>query len=929
MLKRSETVEQTSRYFQTVVDPSHDLFYYGRMQWGLDPILSPNNVAVIGASEREGSIGRTVLWNLISSPFGGTVFPINPKRSNVLGIKAYPDVRDVPEAIDLAVVVTQARLIPNIIAACADRKIQGAIIISAGFKEIGAEGEELERRILTEARRGAMRIIGPNCLGVMRPVTGFNATFATTVAQPGKVGFISQSGALCTSVLDWSLRENVGFSAFVSVGSMLDVGWGDLIFHLGDDPHTEFILIYMETIGDARAFLSAAREVALTKPIVVIKPGRTKGAAKAAVSHTGSIAGSDEVLDAAFRRCGVLRVESIADLFHMAEVLAKQPRPKGRNLTILTNAGGPGVIATDALIAGGGQLSELSEPTMRAFDELLPPHWSRNNPVDILGDADPERYAKALDIAGKDPHSDGLLVILTPQAMTDPTRTAETLVAFAEVHDIPVLASWIGGKSIAAAETILNQASIPTFPYPDDAAKVFNYMWRFSASLRNLYDTPTVVGAPEEDPLRRQRVEQIVERAGREGRTLLTEIESKEVLAAYSIPTIPMQIATSEEEAVRVAGKIGYPVVLKLHSASITHKADVGGVQLNLYTERAVRRAFQQIRHSITHLAGPEHFLGVSVQTMVNLDGLELILGSTIDPQFGPVLLFGAGGSLVEIIADRALGLPPLNRSLARRMIEQTKIYQALEKMCRSNQAVLEALETLMVRFSHLVVEQRRIKEVDINPILATTDMLVALDARVVLHEPDVAEDQVPDLAIRPYPAEYVAPWTTKGGDDLIIRPLRPEDAPLMVSFVETLVQYEGFLRYLEASKLDSRRAHSRMARLPFIDYDREISLGAFHHDPATGEQRVFGMGRLRKLRGLNEARFAIVIADLYRGQGLGTELMSRLIEVARREKVGSLVTNMSPENTSMRRICERHGFSLLPRADSPFLRAELCLQGG
>ena len=458
----------------------------------LDVFFSPKTVAVIGATETANSVGRTVLWNLVTSPFGGTVYPVNPKRPSVLGVKAYKSISDIPEQVDLAVIVTPPPSIPGIIRECGENGVRGAIVISAGFKEIGPEGAELERQLLKEAQEAGIRVIGPNCLGVMSPLSGMNATFATTIARPGSVGFISQSGALCTAVLDWSLKEMVGFSAFVSVGSMVDVGWGDLIYYLGNDPRTKSIVIYMESIGNARSFLSAAREVALNKPIIVIKPGRSAAAAKAAASHTGSLTGSDEVLEAAFRRSGVLRVNNIADLFYMAEVLSKQPSPRGTRLTIVTNAGGPGVLATDALIMGGGELAELTPETMEAYNAVLPATWSHNNPVDIIGDASPERYAKALEIAAKDPHSDGMLVILTPQAMTDPTRIAEQLKPLARQEGKPVIASWMGGVDVAAGEEILNRANIPTFPYPDTAARAFNYMWRYSYNLQGLYETPAI-----------------------------------------------------------------------------------------------------------------------------------------------------------------------------------------------------------------------------------------------------------------------------------------------------------------------------------------------------------------------------------------------------------------------------------------------------
>jgi acetyltransferase len=496
---------------------------------------------------------------------------VNPKRAGVLGIKAYPTIKDVPAKVDLAVIVTPAPTVPGIIAQCVEAGVKAAIVISAGFKELGPSGADLERQIAAEAKRGRMRIIGPNCLGVMNPLTGLNATFAKGMARPGNVAFVSQSGALLTAVLDWSVRELVGFSAIVSTGSMLDVGWGDLIDYLGNDPRTQSIVIYMESVGDARAFLSAAREVSLTKPIIVIKAGRTEAAAKAAASHTGSLTGSDEVLNAAFRRTGVLRVDSIAEVFDMAELLSRQPRPAGPRLTILTNAGGPGVLATDALITAGGELATLSPETVKRLDAILPPHWSRNNPIDILGDAGPERYSKSLEIAADDEGSDGLLVILTPQDMTDPTQTAEALRKYAKIEGKPVIASWMGGPDVDAGIAILNRAGIPTFAYPDRAAKAFNYMWRYTYNLRGIYETPTLAAFDEDQTRALEVGRQIVDAARKEGRTLLDEVESTRLLAAYGIPTTRMEVAADAESAQRLAESIGFPVVLKIHSRTITH----------------------------------------------------------------------------------------------------------------------------------------------------------------------------------------------------------------------------------------------------------------------------------------------------------------------------------------------------------------------
>jgi acetyltransferase len=877
----------------------------------LDSIFAPKSVAVIGATERAGSVGRTILWNLISTPFGGTVYPVNPSRASILGIKAYKSIKDIPEKVDLAVIVTPAATIPGIVSDCADVGVKGAVVISAGFKETGPNGVELERQLLEQARRGGMRIIGPNCLGVMNPITGVNATFANAMARPGSIGFISQSGALCTAVLDWSFSENVGFSSFISIGSMLDVGWGDLIYYLGDDPHTQAIVIYMESIGDARAFLSAAREVALVKPIIVIKPGRTAGAARAAASHTGSLTGSDEVLDAAFRRSGVLRVNDIADLFHMAEVLAKQPRPKGPRLTIVTNAGGPGVLATDALITEGGELTDISPETMKTYNEFLPATWSHNNPIDIIGDAEPERYAKALEIAANDPNSDGMLIILTPQAMTDPTKTAEALKPYAHIEGKPVLASWMGGSMVAAGQEILNRVNIPTFSYPDTAARVFNNMWRYSYNLRSIYETPLPTDTVGKGPDREQ-AHQIIENVRKTGRTILTEFESKQLLASYGIPIVDTRIARSEDEAVKVAGEIGFPVVLKIYSETITHKTDVGGVQLNLRDGDAVRRAYNTIATSVKEKVGAEHFLGVTVQPMIKLEGYEIILGSSIDPQFGPVLLFGTGGQLVEVFKDRSLGLPPLNTTLARRMMEQTKIYKALKGVRGRKSVDMAALEQLMVRFSQLIAEQSWIKELDINPLLASPENLLALDARVVLHDPSVTEDNLPKLAIRSYPIQYVKDWTMKDGKQVTIRPIRPEDEPLLVKFHETLSDRTVYARYFQAFNLNQRIAHERLTRICFIDYAREIALVVEYKD-ANGESHILGVGRLNKVHGTAEGRFSILITDAAQHQGLGTELLNRLMDVARQEHVEKVTAEVLPSCDDMCRICEKVGFKQVP----------------
>jgi len=895
-------------------------------KYGLDAIFAPESVAVIGATSRPGTVGRTVLENLLHGGFRGKVYAVNAQHEEVLGLKAYKSVRDIPGPVDLAVVATPAATVSRIIGECVESGLRSAVVISAGFKERGAEGAALEQQIREQLRRSSMRLIGPNCLGIMNPTIGLNATFAKDAPQAGNVAFLSQSGALLTAILDWSHREEVGFSAIVSTGSMLDVGWGDLIYHFGDDPHTKSILIYMESVGDARSFLSAAREVALSKPIIVIKAGRSEAASRAAASHTGALTGSDEVLDAAFRRSGVLRVHNIADLFYMAAVLGRQPRPNGPRLTILTNAGGPAVLATDALVANGGELAELSPESLRRLNEFLPTHWSHDNPIDVLGDADSERYARALEVAAQDSNSDGLLVILAPQGMTDPAQIAERLKPYAKGSGKPVLASWMGGNSVAAGEAGLNSAGIPTFSFPDTAARTFTYMWRYTYNLRGLYETPTLSERSEMENASREQVEQIIQKARGQGRVLLSELESKRVLSLYGIPAVETRVAAREDEAAAIAALIGFPVVLKVFSETITHKTDVGGVKLNLQDEAGVRSAYRAIRASVAEKVGAEHFAGVTVQPMVKLEGYELILGSSVDPQFGPVILFGSGGQLVEVYSDRALALPPLNTTLAQRMMEQTKIFTAL-KGVRGRQPVnMAALEQVLVRFSQLVAEQPWIAEVDINPLLVSPEQLLALDARIVLHGAAVTLDRLPKPAIRPYPLQYVSSWMMKDGKQVTIRPIRPEDETLMVKLHETLSDRSVYLRYFCSLSLSRRVAHERLLRICFGDYDREMALVAERTDPATGERRIIAVGRLNKLHARNEAEVAVLVSDQYQNLGLGNELLKRVVQIARDEKLSQVSAEMLTDNIAMQSIMRQLGFQVRAGEDLTSMRAVLDL---
>jgi len=880
-------------------------------------------VAVIGATDRPGTVGRSVISNLLESKFPIKIYAVNPGHAEVLGIQTQKCIADIAGGVDLAVVVTPAQTVPQIIGECVDAGVKSAVVISAGFREQGHDGALLEDEIQKHLRRGTLRLIGPNCMGFMNPTIGLNATFAKSMPKKGSVAFLSQSGALQTAILDWSQKEHVGFSAIVSTGSMLDVGWGDLIYFFGDDPHTKSILLYMESVGDARSFLSAAREIALSKPIIVIKAGRSEAASRAAASHTGALTGSDDVLEAAFRRCGVLRVQNIADLFYMAEVLSKQPRPRGPRLSIVTNAGGPGVLATDALMATGGEITVLSPESLHELDGFLSSHWSRSNPVDVLADADAARFAKAVDIVSKDPASDGLLAIIAPQGLADPTQVAQNMTKLAHTSGKPLLASWMGGDGVAEGTAILNTAGIPTFSYPDTAARAFTYMWRDTYNLRGLYETPALIEGPEQVAEARKKIAEFIQQSRSTGRTLLNELEAKQILAAYGIPVVETRPAHSEDEAVATASQIGYPVVLKLLSNTIAHKTDVDGVRLDLQTHGQVREAFRAIRASVSEKAGADNFLGVTVQPMVRRDGYELILGSTIDAQFGPVILFGSGGVMVEVYRDHALALPPLNTTLAQRLMEQTRIFSALQGVRGRKPVNLLALEQLLVRFSQLVMEQPWIKEIDINPLLATPERLLALDARVVVHGSDMLPERLPRAAIRPYPAQYVWEWKLKDGTPVTIRPIRPEDEPLMVQFHHTLSERSVYLRYFCSLSLSTRVEHERLVRICFGSYDRGFAMVADRRNPDTGQHEVLGVGRFSAIN-RGEAEAAVLVSDQWQAKGLGTELLAGVARVAREEKFQRLCGEILRDNLPTQAIFKKVGFKLRATDDPSSVSARL-----
>jgi len=762
----------------------------------------------------------------------------------------------------------------------------------------------------------------------MMPFNNFNASIGRSMPMAGNVGFISQSGAISASILDWSFREQVGFSAFISIGNMIDIEWSDLIYFMGDDHRTHSIVAYLETVGDARSFLSAAREVALNKPIIVLYGGEESTADIDPLGmNVSRLVASQEprahrttnrVLNAAFRRSGVLPVNSLVDLFAMSEILSKQPRAEGSRLLIITNSHAPGVQAANALVSTGGKLAPLSDETVTELSKFFPEGWKATNPINILRDADPARYSKVLEIVSKDPNSNGILLILSPQVMTNPTETAARIKPFAKLSRKPLLVSLMGGEEVAEGKALLNQANVPTFPFPDTAVQAFNYMWKYSYNLRALFETPELPADSEEMPPNREKVSNIINETRQAGRTRLTDIESKQILELYGIPVLPTRLARTEAEALKLAQETGYPVLLKLCSELVVDRGFSDGISMNLMNSDAVKEAFLKIKNSVIEKMGKDHFRGVTVQPMLKISGYKLIVGSCQDHNFGPVIMFGAGGSLAEIHKDIAVGLPPLNSTLAHRMMEQTLIYQALRGEKGLLPINLPELEQLLIRFSQLVIEQRLIKEIEINPLLAAQHHLVVSHARMVLYDPEIDADSLPRLAIRPYPSRYVQHTKLRDGTDVTIRPIRPEDERRIAKFHETLSDESVYLRYFHPMALKQRVAHERLSRLVVE-----------HKDPRSGEDRFIAVGRLNKLRGMNDAEFAILISDDYQRSGLGTMLLDRLVQIGRAEKIDRIVADILTENRGMQRACEKVGFKLRFDQEEQVVKAVIELQTG
>jgi acetyltransferase len=794
----------------------------------LEKIFHPSSIAVVGASDKKGSVGCAVLANLVGGGFAGPIFPVNVRQSRVMERMAYSSLLQIGQPVDLAIIATPLTAAPQIIRDCAQAGVAGAIIASAGGKEIGPQGQMIEEQIRREAANGLVRIIGPNCLGIICGGSHLNASFASHAALPGNLAFVSQSGAICTAILDLSLKQKIGFSHFVSIGSMLDVDYGDLINYLGNDEAVRSIVLYVESLTNIRKFMSAARAVARIRPIVVLKSGRCAAGARAAASHTGALAGEDAVYDAAFKRAGIVRVDTLEELFDCAELMSRQPRPSGPGVAIITNAGGPGVMAADALAAQGLEPALLNSAILGQLDASLPPFWSHGNPIDILGDASPERYQKAVEICLGAPEINVLLIILTPQAMTDPSAVATTLSHLLRGAVRSVFTVWMGGVDVEPGRAIFHEAGIPTYETPERAIAAFIRLYSYKRNLELLQEVPPQW--PQALQFDQGRARTLIRDALQSARPVLAEKDSKELLNAYGIPVNCTELAGSLEQAVQVAQGMGYPLVMKVHSPDISHKSDAHGVQLNLRHAEDIREAFGRIMAGAKAYNPQARVLGVTLQPMLPRSDYELIVGSKRDPFFGPVILFGMGGIMTEILRDQALALCPLNRLLARRLMENTRVFQLLTGYRNRPPANLEKLEEILLRLSQLVTDFPEIVELDINPLILTGEQVCAVDARVVVQASAVPSPM--HLVISPYPNQYEVRTTTKDGAPLLVRPIKPEDAPLLVELFQTLSPRSVFFRFFSPLKTLPPEV---LARFTQIDYDRDMALVAIE-PTETGE---------------------------------------------------------------------------------------------
>ncbi len=871
----------------------------------LTPLFEPKSVGVIGASDRESTVGGVLIRNMLDAGFKGKIFAINPKHDKVSGIKCYKSVEDVPQRLDLVVIATAAQKVPAIIDSCGRAGVKAAIVLSAGFSETGPRGAALERSVMDTARRHKIRLLGPNCLGIMRPDLGLNATFAHGRALPGSIGLISQSGALCTAILDWARPNNVGFSTVVSLGSSRDVDFGEALEFMISDPRTESIFLYVEGLRDARRFMSALRGAARVKPVLLIKVGRHPEASKAVLSHTGAQVGDDAVFDAAIRRAGVIRLYSLGQLFAAANALFSHFRPRGNRLAIITNGGGPGVMAADRALDLGIPLSQLSDTTMAKLNACLPATWSHGNPIDILGDADVDRYRGAIKAVLEGPNVDGVLVMLTPQAMTKATDIAKAIIEEERSADKPVVTCFMGEEQVGEARKLFEGAGIPTFRTPEPAVELFSHISAYYRNQKLLAQTPASLSQNNPPSIESARL--VIETALNERRKVLNEMESKAILAAFRIPIAQTVVARSATEAMVLAEEIGLPVVMKIDSLDITHKSDVGGVRLNLTSLAAVRTAYQEILEGVRRTHPNASINGIAIEPMViKRNGRELMVGVRRDPVFGPIITFGEGGTRVEVQKDRAIALPPLNTYLARDLIRSTRVSAYLDEFRNMPPVDMDALEMVLLRVSEMVCELPWLKELDINPLIVDENGAVAVDARIVADNVSPMADRYDHMSIHPYPQHLTTHWTLPDGTDVTIRAIKPEDADLEVNFVRKLSAETKYFRFMNTMR---ELPPAMVVRLTQIDYDREMAFVATVTE--NDEETEIGVCRYAVNPDGESCEFAVVVADDWQHRGLARRLMGVLIETARNRGLVYMNGVFLANNDRMLRFVQSLGFVL------------------
>lgn len=881
----------------------------------LTPLFEPESVAIIGASTRSGSIGAVLVDNMLAAQFRGALYAVNPRQTSIKGVPCFPSIDKVPQRVDLAVIATPPETVPHLIAQCGLAGVRSVVVITAGFSEVGPEGARLDRELLENARHHRVRVIGPNCLGVMRPGIGLNATFARGNALPGSLGLVSQSGALCTAMLDWATPNKIGFSSVVSLGGSRDIDFGEIIDFLVNDPKTEHILLYIEGVRNARRFLSSLRAAARLKPVILMKVGRHPVGSRAAVSHTGALVGSDDVFDAAIRRAGAVRVTTIGQLVAAAQALSAHVRPRGDRLAIITNGGGPGVMAADRAADLGIPLAELSQQTIQSLQSALPSNWSHGNPMDLIGDADAARYRAGIAACLGDDNVDGVLVMLTPQAMTEPTVVAESVVEAARGRSKPVLACWMGDASVIEGRRRLAEAGIPVFRTPEPAVEMFAHVSSFYRNQRALLQTPGPQALRAEPDIEAARM--IIESVLTERRSVLNELESKALLSAFRLPVAKTVIVRSAHEAMLVAEEMGYPVALKIDSPDITHKTDAGGVLLNLHNGQAVLTGYQQIIDSVTRKQPQARIAGVAIQPMVvRRNGRELMVGVIRDPVFGPAIAFGAGGVAVEVHKDRAVALPPLNAYLVGEMIRGTRVSKLLGPFRRMPPVKMEALEEVLLRVSELVCELPWIEELDINPLIVNEEGAIVADARVVVGQHAPVRGRYGHMAIHPYPARLVSIWQPPEGELVTIRPIRPEDAEMEQDFVRRLSPESRRFRFMDTLR---ELTPAMLVRFTQIDYDREMAFVATIQ--RDGREVEVGVCRYITNPDGVTCEYAIVIADDWQRRGLGRRMMGQLIEVARRRGLEAMVGHVMNGNLGMLELCQQLGFVVSDTSDDPSVK--------